>query len=85
MKYRDIISRIVNENVLQRKEINIEQKQIYKQYNDLVNLMKAISSYRTTSVYFKYNGKYFLFICDNYSFYYLGDKKIKNKFYFQLF
>jgi hypothetical protein len=47
--------------------------------------MKTISSYRTTSVYFKYNGKYFLFVCDNYSFYYLGDKKIKNKFYFQLF
>lgn len=82
MKYQLIINKIVDNKILQKKEI---EQQLIQQYYDLVDYLNQIAFFKLSSVYFKYNGKYFLFICDNFSFYYLGKQKLSNKFYFQLF
>lgn len=85
MKFKVIVDKIVSNKILQKKNIDKNDVQLLSQYCKLVDFLNRISCCNLNSVYFKYNGKYFLFICDNQSFYYVGNKKIQNKFYFQLF
>lgn len=82
MKFIELINIIVDNKVLQFKDVKGDSV-LQHLYIQLQRLILTFSE--TNSIYFKYNGKYFFFVTDVNCFYYAGDKKIKNKFYFQLF
>lgn len=81
INFNVIINKIVRNKFYSYKQVkNIQQaKLFYKLYSYMNNFV----NYRVGSVYFKYNGKYFLYVNDG-VFYYLGKKKKYDRFLLQL-
>lgn len=84
MKYQMIIIKIISDKIIQKKDLQLDD-QLTKQYYQLLSYFNQFQFFKLSSIYFKYNGNYFLYICDNGAFYYLGNKKLNNKTYFILY
>lgn len=78
MNFKRIISKIIIKKILQFNDLNTNDE--IKQFFKLMQILNTIFSYKMNSIYFKCYGKYFCYISDSNSFYYLGNIK-KNQHY----
>lgn len=73
-----IINKIVQNKFYSFKEVKNMQQALL--FNKIYEYMNHFVNHRVSSVYFRYNGKYFLYVSDG-IFYYVGKKMKRNKFY----
>ena len=83
MNFINILEKIFKKKIMSICKASDEKQAL--QFLRLQRFIEKMINFKTSSVYFKYNGRYYFYVCDSCTFIYFGKKKIKNKYCINLY